>query len=158
MTSSTRPPHLAVPGSDVSRPVTLPGQDSFRNIARICGGLSGGKDNYEADRAIACKVPETELRSVVAVRQARDFLRRAVRIPCCEIGIHKFPARCRRDDQLATAGTAHGSSRSGFLRAELQVYRFALCECLASCRPGFPGRSPITARCFQAGRVYDARR
>lgn len=43
MTSSTRPPHLAVPDSEVSCSVTLLSQDSFRSITRIYGAFWGAR-------------------------------------------------------------------------------------------------------------------
>jgi hypothetical protein len=52
MTPSTRPPHLAVPDSEVSCSVTLLGQDRLRSITRIYGAFLGaGTITYQPGEA-----------------------------------------------------------------------------------------------------------
>ncbi|MCP2338238.1 SAM-dependent methyltransferase [Actinomadura rupiterrae] len=68
------------PGIDPSRP----------SAARIYDYFLGGKDNFEADRAVAEHLLKLDPRTVEAVRENRRFLVRAVRHLVEDAGIRQF--------------------------------------------------------------------
>src|SRR5579859_3788876 len=59
------------------------------NIARVYDWMLGGKDNFEADRALAAQLVANGPASAWIARQNRAFLVRAVRY-CAEQGIRQF--------------------------------------------------------------------
>src|SRR5450755_3998888 len=108
----TKPDHVAVPVTTVSRPHALqprdsgltdtrpaeaadrqppPGIDaSVATAARMYDYWQGGHDNFAADRIAALKVSERSPEAPLVARANRAFLGRAVRFPAAEAGIRQF--------------------------------------------------------------------
>ena len=85
---------FAPPRIDMSRP----------NIARVYDYLLGGKDNFEADRALGDKIKKALPAVRLGVEQQRAVLRRAVRHLVGEAGIRQI---IDIGSGLPTAGNVH---------------------------------------------------
>ena len=108
----TRPDHVAVPVTTVSRPHVPPPQDSgvtdekpaaaagrqpppgidasVATAARMYDYWLGGHDNFAADRIAALKVSERSPEAPLVARGNRKFLGRAVQFLAGEAGIRQF--------------------------------------------------------------------
>jgi S-adenosyl methyltransferase len=104
------------------RPVRITRIDATApNVARVWNYMTGGRDNFEADRAAARALIAASPVMADVAQASRAFLRRVVRFLAAEAGIRQFldigtgipaagstrtPARCRSPARKASSAAS----------------------------------------------------